>query len=541
MSAGRSMLVILLSFLSLLSVADACHGGGFPNFTVGGLIAIGIPLVVLGVPLAIAASPVVGTVYVGKKVANEVQTKMQQRRTSNVLKAESKILKRKMGVSAFANHLQEVTAEAEKPFTFSSVLLKAGVVHLLNNDLHAAYDYLSRALSSKSPPASPDFSPENEQANIYFARGVVNQFLFDFDEAISDFSAAAPLFLEGKSNEPADPKAPVIRFQDAVNNTGFASMLKANYGFQNLETKEEREPKRFELLTTAISKMSEAIDISQGTQGMFFHNRGVARYHRVWTGLEDGQGGPQKASLAYQISELLLALKDFETAIGSTTFGTAADALAMKAQTCKMLSLMDIQFTQMKDDAEKAAQEAVQRDPKVWLVNLESESEMKTPWPLPRGINYANKKSPHLFVETFFKTPTWCDHCTNFIEGVGEKQGYRCSQCDYSVHKACYGKCKSKNCWDRSRDSSILNVSTLTNSQQAAVAANLAGGDNDAPLTHVHHFKETAFHKPTWCDFCKGFVATPFGKQGFVCVECRYKIHHDCFTIENFSTSLVIK
>ncbi|KAH3761547.1 Rab GTPase [Pelomyxa schiedti] len=48
-----------------------------------------------------------------------------------------------------------------------------------------------------------------------------------------------------------------------------------------------------------------------------------------------------------------------------------------------------------------------------------------------------------------------------------------------------------------------------------------------------HRFEEARFNSPTWCDFCKGFVKNPFGKQGCTCASCGYKIHSKCLSLAN--------
>eukprot|EP01124_Arcella_intermedia_P028405 TRINITY_DN5768_c0_g1_i1.p1 TRINITY_DN5768_c0_g1~~TRINITY_DN5768_c0_g1_i1.p1 ORF type:complete len:206 (-),score=36.19 TRINITY_DN5768_c0_g1_i1:29-646(-) len=45
----------------------------------------------------------------------------------------------------------------------------------------------------------------------------------------------------------------------------------------------------------------------------------------------------------------------------------------------------------------------------------------------------------HQWKLVYFKTPTFCSHCSGFIWGVASKQGFRCQNksCEYNVHRHC--------------------------------------------------------------------------------------------------------
>jgi len=50
----------------------------------------------------------------------------------------------------------------------------------------------------------------------------------------------------------------------------------------------------------------------------------------------------------------------------------------------------------------------------------------------------------HTWKHTFFKKPTWCNYCDEFIWGVLSKQGYSCPVCKGAFHPDC--KTKSPGC-----------------------------------------------------------------------------------------------
>ncbi|XP_051967753.1 protein kinase C delta type-like [Xyrauchen texanus] len=114
----------------------------------------------------------------------------------------------------------------------------------------------------------------------------------------------------------------------------------------------------------------------------------------------------------------------------------------------------------------------------------------------------------HEFAATFFKQPTFCSVCREFVWGLN-KQGYKCRQCNAAIHKKCIdmiiGRC----------------TGTAANSRDTVFQK------ERFKIDMPHRFKSHNYMSPTFCDHC-GSLLWGMVKQGLKCEECSMNVHHKC-------------
>lgn len=135
---------------------------------------------------------------------------------------------------------------------------------------------------------SPNFEKQTKHyGHSFFIRGLTNQYLWDFDQAADDFKEAIRIFEEDPSQTQVSGDVPQLTSLDAHNSYGFACALKALYGSKDDTgaggvNEESSDEDRVRLLDIAIAEYTLANEKTAVKQGMWYHNRGVARYFRTY-------------------------------------------------------------------------------------------------------------------------------------------------------------------------------------------------------------------------------------------------------------------
>jgi len=113
----------------------------------------------------------------------------------------------------------------------------------------------------------------------------------------------------------------------------------------------------------------------------------------------------------------------------------------------------------------------------------------------------------HKFMATYLRQPTFCSHCSDFIYGVVNKQGYQCQVCSCVVHKKCHKDV----------------VVHCSGSQQKGASSYPSGFSLNVP----HKFVVYNYLRPTFCEHC-GSLLYGLMRQGMKCTVCEMNVHKRC-------------
>ncbi|XP_065833097.1 protein kinase C epsilon type-like isoform X2 [Oscarella lobularis] len=119
----------------------------------------------------------------------------------------------------------------------------------------------------------------------------------------------------------------------------------------------------------------------------------------------------------------------------------------------------------------------------------------------------------HKFMATYLRQFTFCSHCSGFIWGLVNKQGYQCQVCLAVVHKRCHQ----------------LVVSTCTGQKTERSEKDIEMAGHRFQVNVPHQFEDHNYKIFTFCDHC-GSLLWGLRKQGMRCKCCKLNVHKRCKT-----------
>jgi novel protein kinase C epsilon type len=115
----------------------------------------------------------------------------------------------------------------------------------------------------------------------------------------------------------------------------------------------------------------------------------------------------------------------------------------------------------------------------------------------------------HKFMATYFRQPTFCSICRDFIWGVFNTQGYQCQVCTCVIHKRCKAHVITK-CPGVKHDNDQVVVP-----------------EKRFNINVPHRFMVHSYKFITFCDHC-GSLLWGAWRQGLQCEECKMNVHKRC-------------
>ncbi|ESO06607.1 hypothetical protein HELRODRAFT_64769 [Helobdella robusta] len=116
----------------------------------------------------------------------------------------------------------------------------------------------------------------------------------------------------------------------------------------------------------------------------------------------------------------------------------------------------------------------------------------------------------HKFMATFFKQPTFCSICNDFIWGLTSPQGYQCQVCTCVVHKRCH-----------------QDIITICPGMKHSKNKNNEVPGHRFKIEVPHRFKVHNYKRFTFCDHCGSLLYGLF-RQGLQCDACKRNVHKRC-------------